>query len=106
VECAGQNGLDRANFMKVFFNLQQQWAFGDSFVKDLTQISLVGGLDSAAIESCLADKTIETRILNMRQEADKTLGVNSTPSFFVNGEKLSGAPSIEGLREAIQAATK
>lgn len=103
VECAGQNGLDRANFLKVLFNLQAQWAFGESFIDDIKKIALVGGLDSAAFDSCLADKTVENRILAMRSDAEKTLGVNSTPSFFVNGTKLA-APSIEGFRDAIKAA--
>ena len=105
VECAGHNGLERANFLKVFFNLQAQWAFGETFLKDLKQIALVGGIDSAAFDSCAADKSIETRILAMRQDAATILGVNSTPSFFIDGTKLAGAPSIEGMREAIKAAS-
>ncbi|MDX2095875.1 MAG: DsbA family protein [Alphaproteobacteria bacterium] len=104
VECAGRNGLERNNFMKVFFNLQAQWAFGESFLKDLKQIALVGGIDSAAFDSCATDKTIETRILTMRQAAAEKLGVNSTPSFFVHGTKFVGEPSLAGLRAAIAAA--
>jgi protein-disulfide isomerase len=103
VECAGKNGLERSNFVKVFFNLQAQWAFGETFLNDLKQIALVGGIDSAAFDSCAADKAIETRILAMRQDGEKVLGVNSTPSFFVNGVKLEGAPTIEALRTAISA---
>lgn len=104
VECAGLNGLDRANFMKVFFNLQQQWAFGESFTQDLKQIALVGGIDSAAFDSCMGDKTLETRILQGRKDAGDVLGVNSTPSFFINGARYTGAPSVEGLSQAISAA--
>ena len=103
VECAGHNGLDRANFLKVLFNLQAQWAFAESFVDDIKKIALVGGMDSATFDSCLADKAMENRILAMRSDAEKTLGVNSTPSFFVNGTKLA-TPSIAGFREAINAA--
>lgn len=103
VECAGTLGLERTKFMDVFFNLQAQWAFGESFIADLKKIALVGGIDSAAFDSCLADPAIEARLLTMRADAAKTLGVNSTPSFFVNGKKLD-MPSIEGFREAINAA--
>ena len=106
VECAGHNGLERVNFLKVFFNLQAQWAFGETFVQDLKQIALVGGIDSAAFDSCASDKAIETRLLAMRQDANKTLGIESTPSFFIDGEKLAGAPTIEGFRAAIAAAGK
>ena len=104
VECAGQNGLKRESFVKVLFDMQAQWAFSDAFVKDLKQIALVGGIDSAAFDSCLSDKTIETRVLTMRQEAETKLGVNSTPTFYINGEKFTGEPSVDGMRGAISAA--
>lgn len=103
VECAGTLGFERTKFLDVIFKLQPQWAFGETFVQDLKKIALVGGIDSAAVDSCLKDPTIEARLLAMRADAANTLGVNSTPSFFVNGKKLA-VPSIEGFREAINAA--
>lgn len=105
VECAGNNGLKREGFIKVFFDMQAQWAFGESFLKDLKQIARVGGIDSAAFDSCINDKELEARILNTRQVAETKLGVNSTPSFFLNGEKFTGEPSVDGFRKALTAAT-
>ncbi len=104
VECAGQNNLKRENFMKVLFEMQQQWAYNDTYVKDLKQIASVGGLDSATFDSCLADKGLETRILTMRQEAETKLQVSSTPTFYIDGEKYTGEPSVDGFRDAIKAA--
>lgn len=101
VECAGRNGLKRENFIKVLFDMQEQWALGEDFLKNLKQIALVGGLDSAAFDSCIADKDLENRILAMRQEAEEKLGVASTPSFFINGIKYDAAPTIEGFRDKI-----
>ena len=101
VECAGNNGLKRENFMKVLFDMQNTWAFGQTFLKDLKQIALVGGIDSAAFDSCVNDKELETRILTMRQTAEDKLGVKSTPSFFINGELFKGEPSVDGFRKAL-----
>lgn len=103
-ECAGRNNLARESFIKVFYEMQTQWAFGENFLKDLKQIAAVGGMDSAAFDSCLEDKTIETRVLTQRQDAAEKLGVTSTPSFFINGVKYTGEPTVEALREAITAA--
>lgn len=105
VECAGGVGTQRSEFAKTLFAMQPQWAMGDDFLKQLKQIALLGGVDSAAFESCMADKDLETRIVLTRQEATEKLGVNATPSFFINGTKFEGEVSIEGFRKAINDAS-
>ncbi len=104
VECAQGNNLNRENFLKALFSMQQQWAFSEKFLDDLKKIALVGGLDSAALESCLSDKDLETRILAGRQEAEARLAVTATPTFFINGKKYEGEVSAEGFTKAINAA--
>ena len=63
VECSGSNGGNggsRANFIKVLFELQEKWAFTEDYLKNLKQIALTGGMDSAAFESCVNNKDLET----------------------------------------------
>lgn len=106
VECAGNNGLKRDSFAKVLFSMQSQWAFNEgSFLKDLKQIALVGGIDSATFDSCIADKELETGLLTARKEAEEKLAITGTPAFFLNGEKFQGEPSVENFRKALQDAT-
>jgi len=38
-------------------------------------------------------------------EAGKEAGVTGTPSFFVNGEKVQGARTVEAFARKIEAAT-
>ena len=106
VECAGQNGLERANFMKVLFDIQSKWAFDAKFLVNLKQIALVGGIDSAGFDSCMADKSLETRILAMRQQAQEKLAVNSTPTFFINGSLYEGDRDMAGFHTAIDPIVK
>jgi protein-disulfide isomerase len=101
VECAGSNGVNRANFEKILFNMQTQWAVNADYLKQLKQIALVGGIDSATFESCTTDKDLETRIIASREEAGDKLGVNSTPTFFINNTKLEGDTGIDSFRKAI-----
>jgi protein-disulfide isomerase len=101
VECAGSNGLKRESFLKVLFSMQPQWAFSESYIADLKKIALVGGMDSAAFDSCMADTELENRILASRLEAAEKLGVTSTPSFFVNGAKMDGDMSIGSFKKAL-----
>lgn len=48
------------------------------------------GLDTAAFDKCLDNK--ETKgLVDADMKAAEALGVNSTPTFFVNGKKVAGA---------------
>jgi protein-disulfide isomerase len=84
--------------------MQPQWAFSDAFLKDLKQIALVGGMDSAAFDSCVANSEIEAQLLTTRKEAEEKLSVTSTPSFFINGLKFEGELSVDRMRAAINTA--
>ena len=103
VECAGQNGQKRENFIKVLFDMQDKWAFDEKdYLKDLKQLASVGGVDSAQFDSCMADKSLETKILTMRQDAEDKLKVTGTPTFFIDGKKFTGDPTVEGFRDALK----
>lgn len=101
VECAGENGLERTSFLKVLFDMQAKWAFEENFLTNLKQIALVGGVDSATFDSCMADADLEKKIINQRQDAQNKLGVTSTPTFFVNGKKYEGERTAKGFKEAL-----
>jgi protein-disulfide isomerase len=107
VECSGGdagNGGSRSDFIKILFNMQEKWAFNEDYLKNLKQIAATHGMGSAVFESCMNNKDLETKILNSRQEASDKLRITSTPSFFVNGVQIKSVPTIEALREAINAA--
>lgn len=52
------------------------------------------GLDAGAFKSCLASGRHDEAIARSA-EAASDLGVNSTPTFFINGRKVSGARPID-----------
>jgi protein-disulfide isomerase len=59
-------------------------------------------LDSAQLQTCVKAQKEDAVRTSMR-EADK-LGVNATPTLFVNGEKLDGAVSASELRAVLDRA--
>lgn len=106
VECVGAQGGNRTNFLKALFETQDKWAFAETYLDDLKKIALVGGVDSAAFDSCMANKDLETKILNSRRDAAEKLHVEATPSFFINGVKLEKDYTVDGFRAALDAAGK
>lgn len=102
VNCA--EGKQRATFINVLFEKQQDWAYTEDFLKALKQLAALGGVDGAAFDSCVTDKAGENRIMESRKMAMDAGQVNSTPTFFINGIMLQRSPTLENFRDAIKAA--
>jgi protein-disulfide isomerase len=75
---------------------------------DLDTDSLVGyaeaiGLDVARFRADLASHAYSTRINHDVQEGVQN-GVNATPKFYVNGQRIDGKVPLEGVEDAVRAA--
>lgn len=72
----------------------------------LVQIGINQGLaDEAAFEACLADETLRRNIATAVGRGDAQ-GVDSTPTVFMNGERLEGSAwrVADGMRDVLDAA--
>ena len=58
------------------------------------------------VDACLKNTALENRIVEQRLVASKELDVNSTPTFFVNGEKIKGETSFEEFDKKIKSFLK
>lgn len=84
--CANEQGAF-ADYHEALFELQSTPLFNRE--EGFMQVATGLGLDTDAFSSCLNDNTYADRVLEniaMAQQA----GVNSTPSFFIDGDLLAG----------------
>ncbi len=58
------------------------------------------GLDTAALDRCIAERRFEAYVQNDAQAGEKA-GVTGTPAFFVNGIPLKGARDVADLSRVI-----
>jgi protein-disulfide isomerase len=91
-------------FVDTFFQDQQQWVLAKDYKAALARLALLGGMKKADFEACLANKSVEDKVLQSRLAATQQLGVNSTPTFFINGTKFDGAPEEDTLDAALSRA--
>ena len=100
--CAGP-----AKYFKVVdevFKSQPRWADGQ--IKPIFQeIAKNNGLSDAQFEACLTDQAA-LKALNGRVQAAIDAGVDSTPTFFIGGEKHEGEMTLDQLDAAIAEAAK
>ena len=88
-------------FIDTFFADQDKWVQASDFQAALARLAELGGMSKAAVDSCLKDTALENKILQGRLTAGKQLGVDATPTFFINGAKFTGAPTVEQFNKLL-----
>ena len=82
-------------FADTFFAAQEKWVRSTDYREALARLAKLGGMGQAEFDTCIANTELENKIVEGRLRATQELEVNSTPTFFVNGSKLAGAPTKE-----------
>lgn len=78
------------------FETQQTWAVPGADGKEkLLLIAKQAGFSKEKFDQCLADKELFNKIVEVRTRGHEKFGVDSTPSFFVNGKRLTGEHEVK-----------
>ena len=72
---------------------QRDWAYSNDPVSALFNYAKQAGFTQESFNACLTDQKLLDDISAVRERGGKEFGINSTPTFFVNGEKHVGALS-------------
>jgi protein-disulfide isomerase len=99
-ECAYQQGNDQFWTMYNGLFSKQSDINKENFRDRVTAIAQEGGMDSTKLQQCLEARGAIDAVKADESEAT-ALGVNSTPTFFVNGRRLSGAQTYESFKQLI-----
>jgi protein-disulfide isomerase len=85
---------------ELLFKTQEDWVMKDTAAA-LTRIGKQAGLSQKEVEDCLKDQALLDKIAADQKYANDVLKVNSTPTFFINGDKLTGETSFEEFSKKI-----
>ena len=100
--CASQSDATKYfALVDTLFHQQNVWVVQKP-IEPLKTIARQAGLSEQAFDACLANQGMLDKIEAVRKQASEKLGVTSTPTFFINGEKRPGALTIEELTKAIE----
>jgi protein-disulfide isomerase len=87
---------------------QDRWAFarGVNSTDELAKMAALAGLSREAFNQAIADTGLKNWIVQRRAEAEKTYGIDATPSFVFNGRgaknrRESGSMSYESFAKAV-----
>ena len=86
--------------VETLFAKQREWMV-EKPIEPLREIAKQFGFTHQSFDECLANQKVLDGIQNVRDRAAEKLGVNSTPTFFINGKKFNGDQSIEAMTKEI-----
>jgi len=97
--CAGD--AKYFDVIDLLFHEQAQWAFVKDPLSGLHKMGKQIGLTDEQVDACLKDQKLLDGIDWVRQRGAEKFGVNSTPTFFINGKIQRGALPIDELAKLI-----
>jgi protein-disulfide isomerase len=98
--CAG--GDKTYPLVGVLFEKQDEWVVRGNPVPRLFEIAKQAGFTQESFDKCLTDQKLLEQISAVRTRANEKFGVTSTPTFFINGKRLSGGSAIADFDQAIE----
>jgi protein-disulfide isomerase len=89
-QCAPGDGY--FSMLDILFRSQGDWSAAPDRVAALKQIGRTAGLSDANMDRCMADQAAIDKVVASMQDAQSRFGINSTPSFVVNGKTYTNRP--------------
>jgi protein-disulfide isomerase len=86
----------------LLFSQQKTWAFSDKPVDALQAMMRQAGFSQEKFEACLRDQKLYDAVNAVRNRAAEKFNVNSTPTFFINGQRHTGNMSIADIEKIIK----
>ena len=84
--------------IETLFAQQRDWVVQKP-LQPLLAIFKQVGMNEETFNSCLDNQQLAEGIDKVRSQAADKFGVNSTPTFFVNGKRVNGALTIEEMEK-------
>jgi protein-disulfide isomerase len=97
--CAGKDKYHA--MVEMLFNKQKDWVTQNP-IPPLLALAQQAGFTKDSFEACLKDQKVLEGIESVRTHGADKLGVNSTPTFFINGKPFRGAMTMAELDKQIE----
>lgn len=97
--CAGKDKYYA--MVDTLFEQQRKWAVQNP-LPPLFEIAKQAGFTKESFDACLKNQEILNGLEEVRKRAAEHFKVDSTPTFFINGERLRGAQPLADFEKLIE----
>ncbi len=84
-------------YIDALFRSQSTWATNTNPLVALARIGKLGGMSQNDFDACMQNEALFDGILRSRQVAAIEFSVEATPTFIINGQKMTQRPSFESF---------
>lgn len=99
--CTGDDAR-RTAMVDVLMEQQDEWARAENASAALLKFAKLAGMSQDDFTACLNDKELQKKVVETQERGQNEFGVNATPTFFVNGDKYSGALGPDEMAAVIE----
>lgn len=97
-------------FIDMMFRNQEKWDPDGYDVPDvhaaLIDMGRIAGMSGEQVDRCISNQDELNKISQIGQDATKRYGINSTPSFIIDGRVERAAVTVPGLQETLNGLLK
>ena len=93
-ECSGKDRYFAV--VDMIFSTQSNWAAASDPIAELAKGLRIAGMGDNEVKACLANDKVANEVI-ADYRGGETLGVNSTPTLFINGQQYRGTRTVEDL---------
>lgn len=86
----------------LLFEKQRSWAFVDKPLDAMRDLLRQAGFDRAKFDAALADQALYEQVNSVQAQAMNALGIHGTPTLFLNGARIGGAPPADVFDEIVR----
>jgi protein-disulfide isomerase len=80
--------------LDLLYKTKESWGHAQNPAEALFDTLKIAGFSKDRFETCLRDEALFRNVRAVAERASKDFGVNATPTFFINGQKRTGALSL------------
>jgi len=89
-------------YIDVLFKSQSTWATNHNPMVALARVGKLGGMNQSDFDACMQNEALIDGILRSRQVAASKYSVQATPTFIINGQKMTQHHSFESFETLLK----
>ena len=89
------------SLLDAFLSRQSEWVSQEVRPDAIYGVAKSSGMSRETFDKCLSNQTIIEGLTEVK-ERGRQFGVVGTPTFFVNGKKVQGAVTFQGIKALIE----
>jgi protein-disulfide isomerase len=97
--CSGKDSYFA--MVDVLFSQQRSWSRAPDPMAALATIGRLGGIDKAHFDACMADQSLMNLVVQNRMVGANEYKVESTPSFIIDGDRITGSQELSTFESVI-----